>query len=74
MTDHTHHLFVVGGVGVAQWPVGAAEVGQLEGVVAVDAEKENDPGLFDSDTAFGWPFWRAAVAFRAKTSLLADTW
>ena len=38
MTDHTHHLFVVGGVGVAQWPVGAAEVGQLEGVVAVDAD------------------------------------
>ena len=38
MTDHTYHLFVVGGVGVAQWPVGAAEVGQVEGVVAVDAD------------------------------------
>ena len=38
MTDHNHHLFVAGGVGVAQWPVGAAEVGQMEGIVAVDAD------------------------------------
>jgi len=42
MTDHTHHLFVVGGVGVAQWPVGAAEVGQVEGVLAVDADVVGD--------------------------------
>ena len=35
ITDHTRYLFVVG---VAQRPVGAAEVGQMEGIVAVDAD------------------------------------
>ena len=33
-------LFGVGGVGVAQRPVGAGEVGQVEAVVPVDADAD----------------------------------